>query len=713
MQGPRVLLRRLRRHPHHPRRDAADARADRRTNAPASSRRPIRDPVTGAELREQHDSRRDRSIPYAAAIIALVPLPNQPGANNFFRLRRPHRRLGSAAWRGSTGGRTPNDSVFGRYIYSNRQRQHSRAPSAGSSTAPARRRSATRQSRPTRWSAAGRASCRSAMVNEFRLSWSQADSDAVHQAFGLAPPAEATIPGSITDPAVAGGLPGITIDGYFGGSGLGRIGSPDFLPKFQHTNQFEFLEHAVLAARRPRLQVRRERHVADEERVPGRSGHARRDALPQTLHRQPDGRLPARLRLRPPALQRVGGRAAALGHDVLRPGRLEGHAEVVAESRPALRLHHAGAGGRTTRRPTSTRPAAAAWCSPATARSRTAAWSSPTRTTSRLGSASSTSSTRRRSSAAAGASSTTCSTASAAKTSSRSTSRAGQHIADAARPASPVFFLRRRVPGDFLTPPNLDPAAGQLRNLRLRAVTNDAPKTTIQQASVGRPARAADRHVVLTVDFVYTKGTQPRHAGQPEPAAAERRRQQRARRAALSELRVHRVARAERASPNTRASTSASSKRFPRATRSASRTRSATRRTTPSEHLTTQGSNRFPQNSRDLERWYGPSDYDVRHRLPTNFVVELPFGEALARPATGSSRASYAWRSGRPFTVNQGNNNVGSNMTGLPEPGGRPRRPGDGRAVVQRGRVPGRALRHVRQRAAATRCAGRTGRAST
>ena len=40
---------------------------------------------------------------------------------------------------------------------------------------------------------------------------------------------------------MAGGLPGITIDGYFGGSGLGRIGSPDFLPKFQRTDQFEFI----------------------------------------------------------------------------------------------------------------------------------------------------------------------------------------------------------------------------------------------------------------------------------------------------------------------------------------------------------------------------------------------------------------------------------------------------------------------------------------
>src|SRR5207249_6025267 len=80
------------------------------------------------------------------------------------------------------------------------------------------------------------------VVNELRFSWSQATSDAVQQPFGQQPPAPAIIPGSITNPTVAGGLPGITIDGFFGGGGLGRIGSPDFLPKFQHTNQFEFID---------------------------------------------------------------------------------------------------------------------------------------------------------------------------------------------------------------------------------------------------------------------------------------------------------------------------------------------------------------------------------------------------------------------------------------------------------------------------------------
>src|SRR5262249_9622570 len=82
----------------------------------------------------------------------------------------------------------------------------------------------------------------SSTINEFRFSWSQATSDARQQPFGLQPPAAAMVPGFVTNPVVAGGLPGISIDGYFGGSGLGRVGSPDFLPKFQHTNQFEFID---------------------------------------------------------------------------------------------------------------------------------------------------------------------------------------------------------------------------------------------------------------------------------------------------------------------------------------------------------------------------------------------------------------------------------------------------------------------------------------
>ena len=52
-----------------------------------------------------------------------------------------------------------------------------------------------------------------------------------------------------------------------------------------------------------------------------------------------------------------------------------------------------------------------------------------------------------------------------------------------------------------------------------------------------------------------------------------------------------------------------------------------------SEQLTTQGSNAFPQTSRDFTNWYGPSDYDVRHRFSANFVWLLPLGNNVVARA--------------------------------------------------------------------------------
>ena len=71
----------------------------------------------------------------------------------------------------------------------------------------------------------------------------------------------------------------------------------------------------------------------------------------------------------------------------------------------------------------------------------------------------------------------------------------------------------------------------------------------------------------------------------------------------------------------------------------------------------------------------------MRHRLTVNFVAELPFGKGKKWATSGVSGALfggwtvsgiYAWRSGRPYTVNQSNNNVGTNMTGLPDRVGDP-----------------------------------------
>ncbi len=286
----------------------------------------------------------DRIDPYAANIIALVPLPNQAGANNFFRtaelVDNADRLLSRVDWRPNT-----TDSIFGRYMYSNRTRE---IPGAFGGVVDGTGTSAfgNQEMKTHAFVGGWTRILSSTIVNEFRLSWSRANSTAVHQAFGIAPPANATIPGSITDPLVAGGFPGITIDGYFGGvrPRPHRVaGLPAEVPAH---GPVRVHQHHVVAEGRPRVQVRRRHHRADEERVPGRARHARRHPLPQLVHRQPDGRLPARLRLGLPAVERVGGGPAPLGHVVLLPGRLEGHRQAVAEPRPALRLHHAGARGQ-------------------------------------------------------------------------------------------------------------------------------------------------------------------------------------------------------------------------------------------------------------------------------------------------------------------------------------------------------------------------------
>jgi hypothetical protein len=93
-----------------------------------------------------------------------------------------------------------------------------------------------------------------------------------------------------------------------------------------------------------------------------------------------------------------------------------------------------------------------------------------------------------------------------------------------------------------------------------------------------------------------------------------------------------------------------------------------------SEQLTTQGSNAFPQNARDFSAWYGPSDYDVRHRVSMNAVWALPLGRnVVARDWTVSG--IYTAHTGHPFTVSQSGNNVGTNMTGLPNVVGDPSGP--------------------------------------
>src|SRR5260221_564061 len=210
--------------------------ADQRNGIFASA---VKDPLTGANF-PNNTIPASRFDPTAAAILALVPLPNQPGANNFLRIAditddndRLLTRLDLHL--------SPKDNVFARYIYSNRKRN---IPGAFGGVLDGTGTSAFgNQTIKTNGTVAGWTRIFSpTVVNELRFNWQQATSDARQQPFGEQPTGAALVRNSITHPLLAGGPPRPTPPPLFGGSGLGRLGSPDFLPKFQHTNQLELLD---------------------------------------------------------------------------------------------------------------------------------------------------------------------------------------------------------------------------------------------------------------------------------------------------------------------------------------------------------------------------------------------------------------------------------------------------------------------------------------
>ena len=92
----------------------------------------------------------------------------------------------------------------------------------------------------------------SRLINEFRLGWGRNNSLAVQDPFGLNTLAELGFLGVPDSPLYSGGLPGLSISARGGTtlpggqSGFDRLGSPDFLPKSQRTNQFQWTDTVSL-----------------------------------------------------------------------------------------------------------------------------------------------------------------------------------------------------------------------------------------------------------------------------------------------------------------------------------------------------------------------------------------------------------------------------------------------------------------------------------
>ncbi len=233
--------------------------------------------------------------------------------------------------------------------------------------------------------------------------------------------------------------------------------------------------------------------------------------------------------------------------------------------------------------------------------------------------------------------------------------------------AGPVFLLRNGFPGNFLEVPNLDPAAGQLARLRIRAVSGEAPKSTIYQFG-GGVERQITEQLVASVDVVGTVGrnlaslvnlNQRANGNGPRPYPQF----------GFIEWR------AQNGESSYKGAEFAVRKRMSQGYSFALGYTLSESRDWGAEHLGAQGSPSFPQDARSLEAWEGPSDYDTRHRFGSNFIADLPFGEGKPWAQTGVPAAIlggwtvsgiYSFGSARPFTVRQSNNDVDQGMTGMP-----------------------------------------------
>jgi carboxypeptidase family protein/TonB-dependent receptor-like protein len=645
------------------------------TNVPTADQRngifttAVKDPTTGLNF-PGNTIPQSRIDPSATAILAMVPLPNQAGANNFIRVAditdNQDRLLGRFDLHATT-----NDTLFARYIYSNRQRN---IPGAFGGVVDGTGTSAFGdQTIKTNGALAGWTRIISpTIVNELRFSWQQATSDAHQEPFGQQPSGAALLPNSITDPLVAGGLPGISIDTWFQGSGLGRLGSPDFLPKFQHTNQMELMDSVSWLKGNHALKLGADLIVMknqfmDVPSTRGTLGFRNRFtgnpladyllgyvsdfslsnvySVDQRHHvtmffAQDDWKVNAKLSLN-----------LGLRYDYITPA--------FEASNRQTNFIPAGTGSLV-------------FAKDGSAEERGLVKPDRNNFAPRLGFV--------------------------YKLDDRTLVRGGYGIfynlfdrvgsedqlslnvpglinnAVTSSATAPLFLLRNGFPSGFLNPPNLDPAAGDLKRIRLRAVANDAPKTSLQQASFGFQ-RELFRNIVLSADGVWTKGSNLAtlvNLNQPLPNAAGNN--------ALGPVPYPNFGtfiewRADNGKSEYKGIDFGLEKRFSNGYGFGVSYTLGDSKDNASEQLTTQGSNAFPQNSRDFTNWYGPSDYDVRHRLAINYVVELPFGKGKKYAQDGAGAAIlggwtwsgiFAWRSGRPFTVNQSNNNVGTNMTGLP-----------------------------------------------
>ena len=618
----------------------------------------VRDPLTGQPF-PNNTIPRDRWDPVAAAIMDLLPAPNTPGANNYTRpdaqvTDNSDRFLGRVDLRLSE-----KDNVFGRYIYTTRDRV---LPGwfggiiDGTSSSALGDQSMKSHGLVLGWTRI----LSTTVVNEFRLSHTRADSDLVQLPFGEDPPAAAVVPGVPVDPLFSGGVTGMNIIGYFGGGA--KIGSPNFSPKFQHTRQTEFLN--TLSWLKGDHQLKFGVNVLAPMKneymdVPGTrgdltfratfTGQAVGDFLlgyvadslltnayvvdqrhwATSFFVQDDWRVNDKLALN-----------LGLRYDFITPA-------LEAENRQA-----------------NFDPVTGQMVSATDGSLRDRGLVNPDKNNfaPRIGAV--------------------------YQLNDKTVLRGGYGIfynmfdrigsedqialnpgnglvslqpPTATAATGPQFLLRNGFPAGYLDPARID-----LTRAVIRGADVDSPKAMVHQFSVGAQRTFANVWV-LSLDLVGTEGrnlanlinlNQPPGGNPANPRP-------------FPQVGPQIQWREAKGESSYKGMDLQVEKRFSKGYALGLAYTLSECKDNTAEHLATGGSPSRSQDAHNLDAWYGPCGYDTTHRFVGNFIVELPF----AKNSTGTTKAVlgdwmvsgiYAARSGRPFTVTQGNNNVGPYHNGLP-----------------------------------------------
>lgn len=193
---------------------------------------PIRDPLTGLPF-ANNTIPADRLDPVARNIMNLLPLPNASGTNNF--IRQPNVEDDGERYlvKGDVKA-SDQDNLFVRFIYTDRTRF---VPGFlgglldGTATSAWGRNFLKSYSTVGGWTKV----LGDTMVNELRVSWARGVSDGQQDPFGEDGLAQIGFKGVPANPAVLGGIMGVDIAGHV------RLGSPNFMPKYQHTDQVQYL----------------------------------------------------------------------------------------------------------------------------------------------------------------------------------------------------------------------------------------------------------------------------------------------------------------------------------------------------------------------------------------------------------------------------------------------------------------------------------------